>query len=84
MPAAAPVNARLETVTVFPLPTLGVLKLAVPVHATASPPTTPLSVQIASVALVVPSYGLSDAVTAGVTVTAVMLAAVVAVVVEDV
>ena len=42
------------TVTVLPVPTLDVSKLAVPLHVTTSAPTTPVSVQLA-VAAVVPS-----------------------------
>src|SRR5258706_14065996 len=44
---------------------------------------TPVSVQLVSVALVVPSYGLLAAATVGVTVTAVIAAVVVAVVLES-
>ena len=51
-----------------------------PVHATTSPPSAPVTVQLVSVALVVPSYTLFAAVTAGVTVSAVIAAVVVAVV----
>ena len=66
--------------TVLPVPTLADANAAVPVQVTTSPPTTPVSVQLASVALVVPSYGLFVTVTVGVAVAAVIAAVVVAVV----
>ena len=56
------------------------LNAAVPVQPTTSPPTRPVSVQLVSVALTVPSYGLLATLTAGVTVTPVIAAVVVAVV----
>src|SRR2546430_719313 len=65
---------------VFPAPTLADPKAAVPVHVTTSAPTTPVSAQLVTVALVVPSYGLFATATVGVTVTAVIAAVVVAVV----
>ena len=69
----------------MPAPTLGVANVAVPpVQLTTSPPTTPVSVQLVSVALVVPSYALFAAVTVGVSVAAVIAAVVVAVVVASV
>ena len=57
---------------------------AVPVQVTTSPPTTPASVQLVSVALVVPSYALLATVTVGVRVSAVIAAVVVAVVLDSV
>src|SRR5438874_11065675 len=51
-----------------------------PLHVTTSLPTMPASVQLVTVALVVPSYGLLATATVGVTVTAVIAAVVVAVV----
>src|SRR5258705_121289 len=51
-----------------------------PVQVTTSSPTTPVRVQMVSVALVVPSYGLFATATVGVTVAAVIAAVVVAVV----
>ena len=72
---------RPVTVTLFPVPTLAVSNAAVPaVQVTTSLPTTPVSVQLVTVALVVPSYGLLAAVTVALTVTAVIAAVVVAVV----
>ena len=53
--------------TVLPVPTAAVLNAALPVHATTSPPTAPVTLHVASVALVIPSYGLFAAVTAGAT-----------------
>ena len=53
--------------TVFPTPTLAVANVAGPVQLTTSPPTTPLTVQLVSVALGVPVYVLFAAVMAGVT-----------------
>src|SRR5688500_16686566 len=67
-------------VTGLLVPTLAELNVAVPVQPTTSPLRTPLTVQLVSVAAVVPSYGLSDAVTVGVTDSAVIAAVVVAVV----
>src|SRR5204862_34349 len=66
------------TVTVFPAPTLAVVNVALPVQVTSSAPTTPLSAQLASVALVVPSYDLSVATTTAVTGRASMAAVVAA------
>ncbi len=66
-------------VTVLAVPTADEANVAPPPHVTTSAPITPLSVQLA-VAAVVPSYVLFVAVIAGVTVAAVMLAVVVAVV----
>ncbi|MNC98394.1 hypothetical protein D3C83_163340 [compost metagenome] len=68
-------------VTVLPVSTFASANVAAPVHATTSPPSAPVTVQLVSVAAVVPSYGLSAAVITGVTVSAV-IAAVVAAVVE--
>src|SRR5688500_18146027 len=67
-------------VTVLPPPTLASANVAVPVHATTSPPSAPVTVQLVRVAAVVPSYGLSAAVMDGVTVSAVIEAVVAAVV----
>ena len=67
MPAAAPVRVSPEAVTVFPVATAAVAKVALPVQATTSPPTAPDTVHDVSVALVVPSYALLAAVTVGVT-----------------
>src|SRR5206468_678954 len=77
--AAAPASVRPLTATVLPVPTLAEPNAAVPVQVTTSPPTTPASVQLVTVALVVPSYGLFATMTVGVTVTAVIAAVVVAV-----
>src|SRR5438309_11657425 len=77
---AAPDSVSPLTVTVLPVPTLADAKPAVPVHVTTSPVITPVSVQVVSVALVVPSYGLFATMTVGVTVSAVIAAVVVAVV----
>ena len=68
------------TVTVLPAPTAADPNAALPVQLTASAPITPVSTQLASAALVVPSYGLLDTATVGVSVTAVITAVVVAVV----
>jgi hypothetical protein len=65
------------TVTVFPVPTVGVSNVAAPAHVTVSPLTAPVSAQSDRVALVVPSYALFDAVTAAVSVLAVIAAVVV-------
>jgi hypothetical protein len=70
-------------VTVFPAPTVADANAAVPVHATISPLTTPETVQLVSVAAVLPSYGLVAAVTVAVTDAAVILAVVVAVVADS-
>ena len=56
--AFVPVSVRPLAVTVLPVPTLAVSKLAVPVHATTSPPSAPVTVQLVSVAAVVPSNDL--------------------------
>jgi hypothetical protein len=71
-------------VTVFPAPTLAVLNAAVPVQLATSPPRRPASVQLVTVALVVPLYGLFATATVGVTVAAVIVAVVVAVVLASV
>jgi hypothetical protein len=63
----------------LPGPTAAVSNAAGPVHATTSPATPPVTVQLVSVAAAVPSYTLLAAVIAGVTVAAVMSAVVVAV-----
>jgi hypothetical protein len=67
----------------LPTPTVTVAKVAVPLQLTTSPPITPLNMQAVSVALVLPSYALFATVTAAVNVAAVMLAVVVAVVVDS-
>jgi hypothetical protein len=67
----------------LPVPTVAVSKLAVPLQVTTSVPRTPVSVHVESVALVVPSYALFATVTVGVTVTAVIDAVVVAVVLDS-
>src|SRR2546421_2647966 len=79
LPAAAPLSARSLLVTVFAAPTPAEAKLPVPLQVTTSAPTTPVSVQLI-VALDVLSYVLLAAVIAGVSVAAVMLAVVDAVV----
>ena len=84
MPASAPDSVSPLTVTVLPMPTLAESKAAVPVQVTTSPPRTPPSVQLVSVALVVPLYGLLATATVGVTFAAVIAAVVVAVVLESV
>jgi len=68
----------------LPTPTLADANAAVPVQFTTSPPTMPVSVQFVSVALVVPSYGLFATRTVDVTITAVIDAVVVAVVLDSV
>jgi hypothetical protein len=63
------------------VPTLAVSNVATPaLQLTASLPTTPVSVQLVTVALVVPSYIFAAAATVAVTVAAVIVAVVVAVV----
>ena len=55
-------------VTVLPVPTADVAKVDVmAAQVTTSPPIAPVSVQLVSAALTVPSYTLLAAVTAGVT-----------------
>ena len=80
----APLSVSPLTFTVFPVPTLADANAAVPVQVTTSPLMTPVSVQLVSVALVVPSYALVATATAGVTVTVVIAAVVVADVLESV
>src|SRR5258705_2389739 len=80
--ACAPPSARLLDVTVLPVPTAAVSKVPVPAHATTSLPSTPVGVQ-AIAALEVASYVLLVAVMAGVSVAAVMVAVVVAVVADS-
>ncbi len=67
MPALVPVSVNPVAVTVLPVPTVAESKPAVPLQPSTSPPTAPETVQLVSVAAVVPSYVLFDAVTAGVT-----------------
>src|SRR5258705_8815625 len=81
-PACPQQNTRLLLVTVLPVPTAAVSKVPVPLQVTTSVPTTPVSVQ-AMAALEVSSYVLLVAVMAGVSVAAVMLAVVVAVVADS-
>ena len=74
-------------VTSFPVPTVAVSKLALAaLHVTCpvSPLTTPLRVQVPIDAVVVRSYALFDAVTDGVSETAVIFAVVVADVLDSV
>jgi hypothetical protein len=81
LPAAAPLSVSPVTVTVLPTPTLGVSNVAAPgLQLTASLPTTPVSVQLVTVAEVVPSNVLFAAVTVAVTVAALIVAVVTAVV----
>ena len=65
---AAPVSVNPLAVTVLPAPTLAVSNVAEPaLQLTTSLPTTPVSVQLVTVALVEPSYALFAAAIAGVT-----------------
>src|SRR3989442_921378 len=68
------------TVPVLPVPPRAMSNAAVPVQVTTSAPTMPASVQLVTVALVVPSYGLVAPTTVGAPVAAVIAAVVVAVV----
>ena len=84
MPASAPVKLKPFAVTVLPVPTAAVVKVAVPpVRVTTSVPTAALNVRVLMVAVVVPSYSLFDAVIEGVNILAVMSAVVVALVEES-
>ena len=67
MPASAPLSARPVAVTVMPLPTLAVAKVAVPLvpRLTSSVPTIPARERVRMVADVLPSF-LLEAVTDGV------------------
>jgi hypothetical protein len=67
LPADGPVKVRSATVTDLLEPALAVSKFGVPVQDTMSPGTAPETVQLVRVALVVPSYALSAAVTVAVT-----------------
>jgi hypothetical protein len=79
------VSVRPVAVTVLPVPTFVVSNVAEPVaHVTASPLNTPLSVHVVIVAVIVWSYGLFAAATDAVSITAVMLAVVVAVLLASV
>src|SRR5207244_12590807 len=78
--SAALDRPRPLTVTPYPALSRSDPKAAVPVHVTTSPPMTPVSVQLVTVAVVVPSYGLFATMTVGVSVTTVIAAVVVAVV----
>ena len=81
MPASTPASVIPVAVTVFPLPTCAVSNVPfVAAHVTVSPASTPVSEQPLIDAVVVRSYVLFAAVTDAVTLTAVMLAVVVAVV----
>ena len=83
MPASAPVKLKPVAVTVLPVPTEELEKVAVPpVKVTTSVPNAELNVRVLMVAAVVPSYSLFDAVIEGVNILAVMSAVVVALV-ED-
>ena len=83
MPASAPVRLKPFAVTVLPVPTEELEKVAVPpVKVTTSVPTAALNVRLLIVAAVVPSYSLFDAVMDGVNTLTVMSAVVVALV-ED-
>jgi hypothetical protein len=81
--ALAPDSVSPLAVTVFPAPTVADANVALPAHVTTSPPITPVSTQLVSVALGEPSYALFAAVTAAVNVVAVMFAVVDAVVVDS-
>ena len=84
MPASAPVKLKPDAVTVLPVPTAAVPKVAVPpAKVTTSVPTAALNVRVLIVAAVVPSYSLLDAVIDGVNTLAVMSAVVVALVEES-
>ena len=79
MPASAPVKLKPDAVTVFPVPTAAVVKVAVPpVKLTTSVPMAALNVRVLIVAAVVPSYSLFDAVMDGVNTLTVISAVVVA------
>jgi hypothetical protein len=83
--AEAPASVSPVAVTVFPTPTLAVLKVAAAApHVTVSPAITPLSVQPVMLAVVVLSYVLFAAVTAAVSAGAAIDAVVVAVVLDNV
>ena len=84
MPASAPVKLKPDAVTVLPVPTEELEKVAVPpVKVTTSVPTAALNVRVLIVAAVVPSYSLFDAVIDGVSTLAVISAVVVALVEES-
>ena len=84
MPASAPVKLKPVAVTVLPVPTAAVVKVAVPpVKLTTSVPMAALNVRVLMVAAVVPSYSLFDAVMDGVSTLAVISAVVVALVEES-
>src|SRR5256885_16669260 len=82
LPARAPLSARSLLVTVLAVPTPADAKLPVPLQVTTSVPTTPVSVQLMA-AFDVPSYALLVPVIAGVSVAALMLAVVDALVEES-
>ena len=85
MPASVPVKLKPDAVTVLPVPTEGLEKVAVPpVKLTTSLPTTVLKLRELIVAEVFPSYSLLDAVIVGVRTLAVILAVVVALTEESV
>ena len=84
MPASAPVKLKPVAVTVLPVPTEELEKVAVPpVKVTTSVPTAVLNIRVLIVAVVVPSYSLFDAVMDGVNTLAVISAVVVALVEES-
>ena len=84
MPASAPVKLKPDAVTVLPVPTEELEKVAVPpVRVTTSVPTATLNVRVLIVAALVPSYSLFDAVMDGVNTLAVISAVVVALVEES-
>ena len=84
MPASAPVKLKPFAVTVLPVPTAAVVKVAVPpVKVTTSLPIALLKLRVLIVAAVVPSYSLFDAVIDGVNTLAVISAVVVALVEES-
>ena len=75
MPASAPVKLKPVAVTVFPVPTEELEKVAVPpVKLTTSVPIAELNVRELIAAVVVPSYSLLDAVIVGVRTLAVISA----------
>ena len=79
MPASAPVKLKPFAVTVLPVPTAAVVKVAVPpVKVTTSLPIALLKLRVLIVATVVPSYSLLDTVMDGVNTLTVISAVVVA------
>jgi len=85
LPDEAPPSVIPVAVTVLPVPRLADANVALAaLHVTVSPPSTPVGVQPVIVAAVVWSYALFAAVTDAVTLTAVMFAVVVALVLDNV